>query len=198
MTNTERAARRSTRATSCSTAPRSTRRCRACSRRDAAAHAAVAGRARRELSGRPRAVRAAARLARRDRRDRVGARRVRRGGTLTDRRLHGNHQRRKVAGRIALVDRGACGFAIKVKNAQNAGAIGVVVANNVAGAPPGGMAGVDPTITIPSVLITQADANAIKAQLANSASVSGRSASTSASWQAPTRKTCRCCTPRTR
>ena len=79
----------------------------------------------------------------------------------------------QVAGRIAVVDRGACGFAVKVKNAQNAGAIGVVVANNVAGAPPGGMAGVDPTITIPSVLITQADANAIKAQLANSASVSG-------------------------
>ena len=79
----------------------------------------------------------------------------------------------QVAGRIALVDRGTCGFAVKVKNAQNAGAIGVVVANNVAGGPPGGMAGVDPTITIPSVLITQADANAIKAQLANSASVSG-------------------------
>ena len=74
-----------------------------------------------------------------------------------------------VAGRIALVDRGTCGFAVKVKNAQNAGAIGVVVANNVAGAPPAGMAGVDPTITIPSVLITQADANAIKAQLANAA-----------------------------
>ena len=78
-----------------------------------------------------------------------------------------------VAGRIALVDHGTCGFAVKVKNAQNGGAIGVVVANNVAGAPPGGMAGVDPTITIPSVLITQADANAIKVQLANAVPVSG-------------------------
>ena len=79
----------------------------------------------------------------------------------------------EVSGRIALVDRGTCGFAVKVKNAQNAGAIGVVVANNVPGGPPGGMAGVDPTITIPSVLITQADANAIKAQIANSVAVSG-------------------------
>jgi hypothetical protein len=78
-----------------------------------------------------------------------------------------------VAGRIALVDRGTCGFTVKVKNAQNAGAIGVLIANNVAGGPPGGMAGVDATITIPSVLITQADANSIKLQIANSIAVSG-------------------------
>jgi PA domain-containing protein len=78
-----------------------------------------------------------------------------------------------VAGRIALVDRGTCGFVVKAKNAQNAGAIGVIIGNNVAGGPPGGMAGVDPTITIPSVLITQADANSIKAQLAIPATVSG-------------------------
>ena len=64
-----------------------------------------------------------------------------------------------VVSRIAIVDRGTCGFTVKVKNAQNASAIGVLIANNVAGGPPGGMAGVDATITIPSVLITQADAN---------------------------------------
>ncbi len=67
-----------------------------------------------------------------------------------------------VAGKIALVDRGFCGFVVKVKNAQNAGAIAVVVADNVAGSPPAGMAGVDPTITIPSVRISLPDANAIK------------------------------------
>jgi hypothetical protein len=78
-----------------------------------------------------------------------------------------------IAGKIALVDRGTCGFAVKVKNAQNAGAIAVVISNNVPGGPPGGMAGVDPTITIPSVLISQADANSIKAQLANSVPVTG-------------------------
>jgi hypothetical protein len=72
-----------------------------------------------------------------------------------------------VAGKIALVDRGTCGFTIKVKNAQNAGAIAVLVADNVAGSPPPGLGGADPTITIPSVRITLADGNAIKAQLAN-------------------------------
>ena len=37
----------------------------------------------------------------------------------------------QINGKIALVDRGTCGFAIKVKNAQVNGAIGVIVANNV-------------------------------------------------------------------
>lgn len=71
-----------------------------------------------------------------------------------------------VAGKIALVDRGFCGFVIKVKNAQNAGAIGVIVADNAPGAPPAGMAGVDPTIIIPSGRITLPDGNALKAALA--------------------------------
>lgn len=74
-----------------------------------------------------------------------------------------------VAGRIALVDRGTCGFAVKVKNAQDAGAVAVLVADNVAGSPPGGLGGADPTITIPSVRITLADGNAIKAALAGGA-----------------------------
>ena len=42
-----------------------------------------------------------------------------------------------VAGKIALVDRGLCGFIVKVKNAQHAGAIAVLVADNVAGQPAG-------------------------------------------------------------
>ncbi|HEY0379572.1 MAG TPA: PA domain-containing protein [Pyrinomonadaceae bacterium] len=70
-----------------------------------------------------------------------------------------------VAGKIALVDRGTCGFIVKVKNAQNAGAIAVLVADNVAGGPPAGLGGVDPTITISSVRITLPDGNTIKAQL---------------------------------
>src|SRR5436853_5003259 len=61
-----------------------------------------------------------------------------------------------LTGRIALLDRGTCGFAVKVKNAQNAGAIAVLIADNVAGRPPGLMTGVDPTITIPSVRISLA------------------------------------------
>jgi hypothetical protein len=75
-----------------------------------------------------------------------------------------------VAGKIALVDRGTCGFIVKVKNAQDAGAVGVIVADNVAGAV-AGMGGFDLTITIPSVRITLANGNAIKAQLAASALV---------------------------
>ncbi len=70
-----------------------------------------------------------------------------------------------VAGKIAVVDRGVCTFVVKVKNAQNAGATGVVVLNNVA---PGttNMSGDDATIAIPAVLIPLADGDAIKAQLA--------------------------------
>ncbi len=70
-----------------------------------------------------------------------------------------------IAGNIAIVDRGTCGFIVKVKNAQNAGAIGVIVADNAAGCPPAGLGGADPTITIPSARVTQPDGNAIKAQL---------------------------------
>ena len=70
-----------------------------------------------------------------------------------------------LTGKIALLDRGTCGFVVKVKNAQNAGAIAVLIADNVAGSPPAGMSGVDPTITIPSVRITLANGNAVKAAL---------------------------------
>jgi len=61
-----------------------------------------------------------------------------------------------VSGKVAIIDRGVCGFAVKAKNAQNAGAIGVIIANNVAGAAPG-LGGSDPTITIPTVSVSQAD-----------------------------------------
>jgi aminopeptidase Y len=37
------------------------------------------------------------------------------------------------AGNIALISRGACAFAIKATNAYNAGAVGVVIYNNIAG-----------------------------------------------------------------
>lgn len=78
-----------------------------------------------------------------------------------------------VNGRIALVDRGVCNFAVKAKNAQNAGAIGVVIANNAAGilAPGGG----DPTVTIPVLGISQADGNTLKTRLAAQAASRSRS-----------------------
>ena len=71
-----------------------------------------------------------------------------------------------VAGKIVLLDRGGCTFTVKVKNAQNAGAIGVVVADSVPGCPPAGMSGTDATITIPSVRVTQTDGNFLKANIA--------------------------------
>jgi hypothetical protein len=71
-----------------------------------------------------------------------------------------------LAGKIALVDRGTCAFTVKVKNCQNAGAIGVIVADSVAGCPAAGMGGSDPTITIPAVRITQSDGAILKANLA--------------------------------
>lgn len=67
-----------------------------------------------------------------------------------------------VAGKIAFVDRGTCGFAVKVKNAQLNGAIGVIVGNSASAI--GSMGGADASITIPSLLIPQADGTAIKAQ----------------------------------
>jgi hypothetical protein len=75
-----------------------------------------------------------------------------------------------MAGKIALIDRGTCAFVQKAGAAQAAGAIAVVIANNVAGSPPG-MSGSDPSLTIPTVSISLADGNAIKANLAGGVSM---------------------------
>ena len=68
-----------------------------------------------------------------------------------------------VLGKIALIDRGNCNFTVKVTNAENAGAEGVIIANNVS---PGviNMGGTAP-ITIGSLMISQADGNALKTSL---------------------------------
>jgi hypothetical protein len=55
-----------------------------------------------------------------------------------------------VGGHIALLDRGSCTFVTKAKNAQNAGAIGVIIVDNRLEIPPPGMSGTDPSITIPA------------------------------------------------
>ncbi len=73
-----------------------------------------------------------------------------------------------VAGKIALVYRGTCGFAVKAKNAQLNGAAGVIIGNHTAGgnvAP--NMAGADATVTIPVLSVGNADAEAIRSQLAS-------------------------------
>jgi aminopeptidase Y len=59
------------------------------------------------------------------------------------------------AGHIALISRGACTFAIKATNAFNAGAVGVVIYNNIAGVLNGTL-GNDFTLNIPVTSVTQA------------------------------------------
>lgn len=60
-----------------------------------------------------------------------------------------------LSGKIVLIDRGGCTFVEKVTNAQNAGAVGVVVANNQAGNPIAMGGNVISPINIPSLMITQ-------------------------------------------
>ncbi len=68
-------------------------------------------------------------------------------------------------GKIALVRRGSCNFTDKVKRAQNAGAIAVIVMNNIDGDPIN-MGGDDATVTIPAVMITKTAGDLIESTLA--------------------------------
>jgi len=70
-----------------------------------------------------------------------------------------------IAGKIAVIDRGACNFTEKVKNAQDAGAVAAIVVNNVPGDMPP-MGGIDDSVTIPSAGISQEDGDRIKEILA--------------------------------
>ena len=82
-----------------------------------------------------------------------------------------------VAGRLVLVDRGACSFKTKALNIQLAGGAGMLLANNVVSASPPGL-GDDATITTPitigSLSVTQAEGTQIKTELGAGA-VSGTS-----------------------
>ncbi|MGE6396771.1 T9SS-dependent M36 family metallopeptidase [Chryseobacterium scophthalmum] len=77
----------------------------------------------------------------------------------------------ELAGKIGLIERGGvstCTFSSKVKNAQNAGATGVIIYNNAAnGSTLGNMGGTDSTVTIPSILITNSEGEYIKTKLAS-------------------------------
>lgn len=68
-------------------------------------------------------------------------------------------------GKIAVIRRGTCAFALKVKAAQTAGAIAAIIVNNTTGTI--SMAGDDPTITIPAVSMTQVDGEALISAMAN-------------------------------
>ncbi|MCY0977550.1 T9SS-dependent M36 family metallopeptidase [Chryseobacterium wangxinyae] len=80
-----------------------------------------------------------------------------------------------LSGKIGLMERGgnsSCTFAVKVKNAQNAGAIAAIIYNNVSASNfPSSMGGTDSSINIPSVLITNNEGEYIKNQLNSGISV---------------------------
>lgn len=71
----------------------------------------------------------------------------------------------EVNDKIAVIYRGDCSFESKVKTAQNAGAKGAIIVNNVAGMI--NMSGSDTTITIPAISISKADGDAIIKELEN-------------------------------
>ena len=69
-------------------------------------------------------------------------------------------------GKVAFITLGVCTITTKVKNAQNAGAIAVVVADSVAGLPGArSLSGVDPTITITSSRLFLSDATKLRTSL---------------------------------
>lgn len=71
-----------------------------------------------------------------------------------------------MAGNIAFLYRGACQFGTKALNAENAGAIAVVIVNNVPGAPVGMGAGTDgPSVTIPVIMISDTDGALLRAEM---------------------------------
>jgi hypothetical protein len=77
-----------------------------------------------------------------------------------------------VTGQIALVNRGNCTGKVKAANAQAAGAVGVIIAHNVAGSAAPGLpddANVTTPITIPVMSVGNADGAALRAALASGA-----------------------------
>ncbi|MBR9921606.1 MAG: PKD domain-containing protein [Bacteroidetes bacterium] len=71
-----------------------------------------------------------------------------------------------VDGKIALIDRGVCGFVIKVLNAQDAGAVAAIICNDEPGDPIT-LGGASTDVVIPAIMISQEDCNLIKQELGN-------------------------------
>ena len=72
-------------------------------------------------------------------------------------------------GAIVAIDRGTCVFTMKVKNAQDRGAVGVIIMDNVDG-PLFAMSGSD-QVDIPAVSITKEDGERLKSSLPTSNSI---------------------------
>ncbi|MBK8901825.1 MAG: S8 family serine peptidase [Anaerolineaceae bacterium] len=71
---------------------------------------------------------------------------------------------------VVLVDRGACNFTLKIKNIGDAGGVIGIIGLIAPGAPFSGGDGGDP-VSIPGYMISQADANAIKAAVGSTGTV---------------------------
>src|SRR2546428_174966 len=77
---------------------------------------------------------------------------------------------------IALIKRGDCTFSTKIRNAQNAGAIGVIVYNNVIGDPTAmGQDGTPNQPTIPAAMVSNAKGVAMAAIAPTTVTVDGTS-----------------------
>lgn len=76
-----------------------------------------------------------------------------------------------LAGSIVLVDRGTCAVSLKVANAGAAGAVAVLVANNVAGDVPPVFSSGGGTITVPAFTTTLTAGNALKTRLGQTATI---------------------------
>ncbi|WOT05675.1 rhombosortase-dependent M36 family metallopeptidase [Shewanella youngdeokensis] len=77
-----------------------------------------------------------------------------------------------LVGKIAIIDRGVCNFTQKVINAQNAGAVAVVIANNKDGDEVISMGGEDEAVMIPSMMVSENAGAAIYALLDASETIS--------------------------
>ncbi len=82
------------------------------------------------------------------------------GGTVND----GCTPFTGVVGKIALIDRGSCVFTLKVENAQAAGAVGVIIANNANGGAPA-LVGTTAIVTIPALSVSRTSGTAMKTAL---------------------------------
>lgn len=78
--------------------------------------------------------------------------------------------KQSLAGKIVLLDRGTCPFTDKVLHAQEAGAVAVIIANNVEKRP-SAAGGTEQKVQIPSVMVSKADGAALEALAGQSASM---------------------------
>ena len=78
----------------------------------------------------------------------------------------------EINGKIAVVRRGSCLFSIKVEECQAAGALAVIVVNNVPGNPIT-MGGSSSTVNIPAIMVSQANGEAFIAAIQSGTVING-------------------------